>query len=157
MPATTYGLHISKRVFQIYWADAENSDGANRRFSRADLMTFLSQRPAGRIALEACANADWWGRRLRTLGHEVVLLRCEFIHALVDLNGTGAATARAIWTAAQQPGKNTVAAMTEDQQAILGLNRMRSSLVKFRAMQINRKRSIDHAPQRLGWQAAPTA
>jgi transposase len=58
MPATTYGLHISQQVFQIDLVDASNGKAANRRFSRADLITFLSQRPAGRIALESCRGVS---------------------------------------------------------------------------------------------------
>jgi transposase len=42
----------------------------------------------------------------------------------------------------QQPGTRTVAAKTEDQQAMLSLHRMRSLLVKFRTMQINQLRGF---------------
>ena len=37
-------------------------------------------------------------------------------------------------------GMRTVAAKTEDQQAMLGLHRMRSLLIKFRTMQVNQLR-----------------
>ncbi|MGA7180718.1 MAG: IS110 family transposase, partial [Thiobacillaceae bacterium] len=57
-------------------------------------------------------------------------------------NKTDAADARAIWTAVQQPGMRSVAAKTEDQQAMLGLHRMRALLVKFRTMQINQLRGL---------------
>jgi transposase len=66
------------------------------------------------------------------MGHEVVLLHARFIRPFVQTNKTDAADARAIWTAVQQPGMRTVAAKTEDQQAMLSLHRMRSMLVKFR-------------------------
>lgn len=53
-----------------------------------------------------------------------------------------AADARAIWTAVQQPGMRTVAAKTEEQQAMLSLHRIRSLLVKFRTMQVNQLRGL---------------
>lgn len=60
----------------------------------------------------------------------------------MQTNKTDAAEARAIWTAVQQPGMRTVAAKTEDQQAMLSLHRIRSLLVKFRTMQVNQLRGL---------------
>ncbi|MEX3672393.1 IS110 family transposase [Paraburkholderia phenoliruptrix] len=142
MNATTYGLDIAKRVFQMYWVDPNTGEVANRKFGRDDLITFLAQRPAGRVALEACGSAHWWARKIQSLGHEVVLLHAQFIRPFVQTNKTDAADARAIWTAVQQPGMRTVAAKTEDQQAMLSLHRMRSLLVKFRTMQVNQLRGL---------------
>jgi transposase len=126
----------------MYWVDAQTGEIANRKFGRDDLIAFLAQRPAGRVALEACGSAHWWARKIRALGHEVVLLHAQFIRPFVQTNKTDAADARAIWTAVQQPGMRTVAAKTEDQQVMLSLHRMRSLLVKFRTMQINQLRGL---------------
>jgi transposase len=129
-------------VFQLYWVDAQTGEIANRRFGRDDLIAFLAQRPAGRVALEACGSAHWWARKIQALGHEVVLLHAQFIRPFVQTNKTDAADAKAIWTAVQQPGMRTVAAKTEDQQAMLSLHRMRSQLIKFRTMQVNQLRGF---------------
>jgi transposase len=142
MNATTYGLDVAKRVFQMYWVDAQTGEIVNRRFGRDELIGFLAQRPAGRVALEACGSAHWWARKIKTLGHEVVLLHAKFIRPFVQTNKTDAADARAIWTAVQQPEMRTVAVKTEDQQAMLSLHRMRALLVKFRTMQVNQLRGL---------------
>jgi transposase len=142
MNVTTYGLDVAKRVFQLYWVDADSGEIVNRRFGREELIGFLAQRPAGRVALETCGSAHWWARKIGALGHEAVLLHAKFIRPFVQTNKTDAADARAIWTAAQQPGMRTVAAKTDDQQAMLGVHRMRSLLVKFRTMQINQLRGL---------------
>uniref|UniRef100_UPI00358F3E8B IS110 family transposase n=1 Tax=Burkholderia multivorans TaxID=87883 RepID=UPI00358F3E8B len=126
----------------MYWVDVQTGEIANRRFRRDELIAFLAQRPAGRVALEACGSAHWWARKIKALGHEVVLLHAKFIRPFVQTNKTDAADARAIWTAVQQPGMRTVAAKTEDQQAMLGLHRMRSLLIKFRTMQVNQLRGL---------------
>jgi len=142
MNATTYGLDVAKRVFQMYWVDAQTGEIANRRFGRDELIGFLVQRPAGRVALEACGSGHWWARKIKALGHEVVLLHAKFIRPFVQTNKTDAADARAIWTAVQQPEMRTVAAKTADQQAMLSLHRMRALLVKLRTMQVNQLRGL---------------
>ena len=142
MQATTYGLDVAKRVFQMYWVDGDTGEIVNRRFARDDLIQYLSRRPPGRVALEACGSAHWWARKIKALGHEVVLLHAKFIRPFVQTNKTDAADARAIWTAVQQPGMRTVAAKTEGQQTMLSLHRIRSLLVKFRTMQVNQLRGL---------------
>lgn len=87
----------------MYWVDAQTGEIANRRFGRDELIGFLAQRPAGRVALEACGSGHWWARRIKALGNEVVLLHAQFIRPFVQTNKTDAADARAIWTAVQQP------------------------------------------------------
>ena len=142
MNVTTYGLDVAKRVFQMYWVDTQTGEIVNRQFKRDELIEFLAQRPAGRVALEACGSGHWWARKIKSLGHEVVLLHAKFIRPFVQTNKTDAADARAIWTALQQPGMRTVAAKTEDQQAMLSLHRMRAQLVKIRTMQVNQLRGL---------------
>jgi transposase len=142
MNATTYGLDVSKRVFQIYWVEVQTGEIVNRRFARDALIGFLAQRPAGKVALEACGSGHWWARKIKALGHEVVLLHAKYIRPFVQTNKTDAADARAIWTAVQQPQMRSVAAKTEDQQAMLSLHRMRALLIKFRTMQVNQLRGL---------------
>lgn len=142
MNFTTYGLDIAKRVFQLYWVDHESGEIHNRKFGKQDLLEFLAQRKAGLIALEACGSAHEWRRKLMALGHEVKLIHAKFVRPFVQGNKTDAADAKAIWTAARQPGMRTVAGKTEEQQAMLALHRMRQSLIKFRTMQVNQLRGL---------------
>ncbi len=142
MNATTYGLDIAKRVFQLHWVEQETGEIINRQFSKDRLIQFLANRPAGKVALEACGSSHWWARKLMNLGHEVVLLHAKFVRPFVQNNKTDVADAQAIWTAVQQPGMRIVAVKTEEQQAMLGLHRMRQQLVKFRTMQVNQTRGL---------------
>jgi transposase len=142
MNATTYGLDVAKHVFQMYWVEPQTGEIVNRRFGRDELIRFLARRPAGRVVLEACGSAHWWARKIKALGHQVILLHAQFIRPFVQTNKTDAADARAIWTAVHQPGMRTVAAKTEDQQAMLGVHRIRAVLVKFRTMQVNQLRGL---------------
>lgn len=142
MDVTTYGLDIAKRVFQLYWVDVGSGEIHNRKLGKQELLEFFAQKEAGLIALEACGSAHWWRRKLMALGHEVKLIHAKFVRPFVQGNKTDAADARAIWTAARQPGMRTVAGKTEDQQAMLALHRMRMALVKFRTMQVNQLRGL---------------
>ena len=142
MNATTYGLDIAKSVFQLYWVDPESGEIFNRRFSRDQLIRFLSNREPGRVALEACSGAHWWARKIASLGHQAILLHAKYVRPFVQTNKTDAADARAIWTAAQQPGMRTVAIKSEAQQAILSLHRIRSALVDTRTRQVNQIRGL---------------
>lgn len=142
MNATTYGLDVAKGVFQMYWVDDETGEIVNRRFGRHELIEFLAQRRAGRVALEACGSGHWWARKIKALGHEAVLLHASFVRPFVQTNKTDAADAKAIWTAVNQPQMRTVAVKTQEQQSMLSLHRMRALLVKFRTMQVNQLRGL---------------
>ncbi|WP_297745187.1 IS110 family transposase [Nitrosomonas sp.] len=142
MNATTYGLDIAKRVFQLYWVEHESGEIHMVKFGKQELLEFFAQREAGLIAMEACGSAHWWRRKLMALGHEVRLIHAKFVRPFVQGNKTDAADAKAIWTAVRQPGMRTVAGKTEDQQAMLALHRMRLSLIKFRTMQVNQLRGL---------------
>lgn len=139
MNTTSYGLDIAKTVFQLYWVE---SDGkcVNRRFNRQKLIEFLAKQQPGRVALEACGSAHWWARQLRSLGHEPVLLHANYVRPFVQTNKTDAADAKAIWTAAQQPGMPFVAPKNESQQSVLSLHAMRNLRVKMRTMLVNQLR-----------------
>ncbi len=126
----------------MHWVEPDTGEICNRRFGREQLIEFLSRCAPAQVAIEACGSAHFWARKLKALGHEVVLLHAKFIRPFVQNNKTDAADARAIWTAVQQPGMRTVAVKTEDQQAVLGLYRMRSQLLKFRTAQINQPRGL---------------
>lgn len=69
MNFTTYGLDISKRVFQLYWVTHESGEIHNRKFGKKELLEFLAQREAGLVAIEACCSAHWWWHKLMALGH----------------------------------------------------------------------------------------
>ena len=142
MNAMTYGLDISKRVFQLYWEEEQTGQIFNRRFDRIGLIEFLTTRSKGHVALEACGSGHWWARKIESLGHSTTLLHPKFIRPFVQTNKTDASDAKAIWTAVKQPGMRTVAIKSEDQQAVLGLHRIRSQLVKVRTMQVNQLRGL---------------
>ena len=139
---TVVGVDTAKRVFQLYWVDMETGEVRQLRLGRAKFLEHFANRAPCVVAMEACGGAQHWARRLQALGHEVRLLPAQKVRPFVGGNKSDAADARAIWTAAQQPGIRTVAIKSEEQQAILALHRMRQQLVKFRTAQINGLRGL---------------
>jgi len=81
MHATTYGLDVAKRVFQVYWVDGDTGEIVNRRFGRDDLIQYAN-RPvslrvyADRLAVAAegqivCEHVRIIARRHDTAGRTV--------------------------------------------------------------------------------------
>ena len=139
---TVVGVDTAKRVFQLYWVEMETGEVKELKLGRAKFLEHFANRAPCVVAMEACGGAQHWARRLQALGHEVRLLPAQKVRPFVGGNKSDAADARAIWTAAQQPGIRTVAIKSEEQQAILALHRMRQQLVKFRTAQINGLRGL---------------
>ena len=139
---TVVGVDTAKRVFQLHWVDMETGEIVDMKLTRARFLEHFANRAPCLVAMEACGGTQHWARRLQELGHEVRLLPAKMVRPFVGGNKNDTHDARAIWTAAQQPGIKTVSIKSEEQQAILALHRMRQQLVKFRTAQINGLRGL---------------
>jgi len=139
---TVVGVDTAKRVFQLHWVDMETGEIVDLKLTRAKFLEHFANRAPCLVAMEACGGTQHWARRLRELGHEPRLLPAKAVRPFVAGNKNDAHDARAIWTAAQQPGIKTVAVKSEEQQAVLALHRMRRQLVKFRTARINCLRGL---------------
>ena len=94
MDATTYGLDVAKRVFQMYWVEVETGEILNRRFGREELIRFLAQRPPGRRGGLGNQDTAIGGhsattRRARRPGKQKDHEQTTTPKPLVDLQGQG--------------------------------------------------------------------
>jgi transposase len=142
MQVTTYGVDLAKQVFQVHWVEPDSGEVKRKMLRRGEFQGFFARRPAGLVAMEACGSAHHWGRSLKELGHQVRLISTQFVRPFVKSNKTDAADAQAIWEAAQRPEMRFVALKSEQQQAVMGLHRIRAQLVKQRTMQANQVRGL---------------
>jgi transposase len=142
MTPTFVGVDIAKTVFQLHWVDGETGEVVSVQLKRAKFLAHFAVRAACVIGIEACGGSQHWARELAKFGHDVKLLPGKAVKPFAGGNKSDAADARAIWLAVQQPGVKTVAVKSEDQQAVLGLHRMRTQLVKFRTARINCLRGL---------------
>lgn len=138
---TVVGVDTAKQVFQLHWMEP---DGRliDLRLSRQRFSEHFANRAPCRIGMEACGGSQDWARRFRRMGHEVVLLPAQSVRAFVTGNKSDVQDARAIWTAVQHPRAKAVAIRDEEQQAILGLHRLRQQQVKFRTASVNCLRGL---------------
>ena len=126
----------------MHWVEADSGEVKRKMLTRGQMQAFFARRAAGVVAMEACGSAHHWGRGLQALGHQVRLISAQFVRPFVKSNKTDAADAQAIWEAAQRPEMRFVALKSEQQQALMGLHRMRAQLVKQRTMQANQVRGL---------------
>jgi len=142
MKHTVVGVDIAKRVFQLHWVDMETGEIVSLQLKREKFLEHFANRAQCLVGMEACGGSQHWARKLQGMGHQVKLLSGKAVKPFVGGNKSDAHDARAIWTAAQQPGLKAVAVKSEEQQAVLALHRIRQQLVKFRTAQINGLRGL---------------
>ncbi|SCZ70514.1 Transposase [Photorhabdus luminescens] len=106
MKFTPVGVDIAKHLMQIHFVDEYTGELIDKQLKRNDFLTFFSNREPCLIGMEACGGAHYWARELRKLGHEVRLLKAQFVRAFRMGNKNDVQDARAIWLAVQQPGKS---------------------------------------------------
>jgi transposase len=139
---TLLAIDLAKRVFQLHGVDARGVCVMRRQVSRAQLLRLLSQLPPCTVAMEACAGAHQWGRRIEGLGHQARLIAPQFVKPFVKGNKTDRNDAEAISEAAQRPRMRFVALKTLEQQQVLALHRVRSAMVKTRTALANQLRGL---------------
>ncbi len=71
---TTVGIDLAKQTFYVVALDARGKRQWRKKLTRSSLLRFFARQPACRVAMESCAGAHHWARRLEPQGHETVLL-----------------------------------------------------------------------------------
>ena len=131
------GLDTSKHVFQIHGVDENETPALRRQLRRSEVAKFFAKLPPTRIGLEACGASHHWARRLRGLGHEVLLMPPQYIKPYVKLGKNDAIDAEAICEAMSRPTMRFVTVKSAENQAALMMLGVRDLLVKQRTMLIN--------------------
>jgi transposase len=103
---------------------------------------FFAHQPPCLVAMEACAGAHYWGRKLQSLGHQVRLIAPQYVKPYVKSQKNDAADAAAICEAATRGHMRFVALKSVDQQSVLALHTVRSGLVKHRTALSNQIRAL---------------
>ena len=134
---TIIGIDLAKRIFQLHGACADGSVAFKRRVSRSQLLPLLAKKPRAIVAMEACATAYDWGRKIAELGHDVRLIPPAYVRPFLKRQKNDAADAEAIVEAASRPTMRFVAVKTQEQQARAMLFRTRDLLVRQRTQLIN--------------------
>ena len=139
---TTIAVDLAKRVFSVYWVDAQSGEISAKTMTRIKFEEFMRTRAPARVVLEAGGSAHHWGRWLQAQGHDVRLIAAQHVRPFVRTNKTDGADARAIWEAARRPEVKWVTVKSEASQAVLALHRMREQLKDMRRMQSNQLKAL---------------
>jgi transposase len=142
MKDTTIAVDLAKNVFEIAVSDRPGRVVERKRVSRKRFVTYFAQRQPARVLLEACGSAHHWGRELRAMGHEVVLLPPQYVRAYVPRNKTDRSDAKALLEAYRNEDLKPVPIKSVDQQCVALLHRMRSAWMATRVARLNAVRGM---------------
>lgn len=129
MKFTRCGLDIAKQVFQVHGVNEHGVVRVRRTLQRARVLEFFAQLPACLIGIEACDSAHCWARELTKLGHTVKLMATQYVAAYRKRAKNDANDAGTICEAVGRPNMRFVAIKSEEQLAVLMVQRARTAQV----------------------------
>jgi len=135
-------IDLAKRCYQVGAIDEHGKVIYNRRYSPGKFALAMQQLEPTIIAMEACAAAHYWGRRLTALGHQVRLIPPQHAIAFRRVHKSDAHDTLGIAEAAQRPNIHFVPVKSVAQQDLQLLGRMRERLVAQRTALINQARGF---------------
>ena len=143
---TRVGVDLAKAVIQVNAVDAAGRLVVNRQLSREKFLAWCAQLPAGcMVAMEACAGAHHWARKLIAFGLNAKIIAAHLV-VPYRLQGKGgkndANDAAAVCEAASRPNMRFVPEKTTAQQGLLCVHRLREGLKQERTACVNRIRGI---------------
>ena len=133
---TTVGLDLAKQVMAVHAAGSDGRMVLRKVLRRDQLLAWSAALAPCVIAMEACGGAHHWARELVRQGHTVRIIAAEFVQAFRKSGKNDANDAEAIATAARQPNMRFVAMKSIEQQAALGVHRLRQGLVEERTARL---------------------
>jgi len=92
--------------------------------------------------MEACSGAHYWAREFTKLGHDVHIMASKFVIPYRQNEKNDANDAEAICEAVTRPKTRFVSIKSEEQQAVLCLNRIRQGTIKYRTVCMNYLRGL---------------
>lgn len=142
MEPTTIAVDLAKSVFEVAVSHRPGQVSCRHRLSRSAFARFLREQEPASIVMEACGTAHHWARMARARGHEVRLLPPRDVHRYRRGNKTDRSDAKAILEADRNEDLHPVAIKSVDQQALVGLHRLRAAWVATRTARINTLRGL---------------
>ena len=142
MDGTTVAVDLAKTVFEVAVADERGRIIERKRLGRAQFARFLAAQSPARVVMEACGMAHYWGRLAQDHGHEVTLLPPVYVRPFVRRNKTDRADAEALVDAARAERIPAVPVKRVEQQALVGVHRVREQWVTTRTARINALRGL---------------
>src|SRR3989441_9153935 len=142
MKSTTIAVDVAKEVLEVAVSVRPGQVSEQKRLSRAAFTKFCTDQPPATVLLEACGSSHYWGRRLQSLGHHVVLLPPHATRPYVFRNKTDRTDTRGLLEAFRNEDIHPVPVKSVPQQALTALHRLRSTWLATRTARINTVRGL---------------
>jgi transposase len=134
------GIDLAKRCYQVCAVNEHGKVQYNRQYTAKKFAEAIQQLEPTIVALEACAAAHYWGRKLEALGHTVRLVPPQHAKAFRRVHKSDEHDALSIAEAAQRPNIHFVPVKTIAQQDLQMLGGLREQCVAQRTALINQAR-----------------
>lgn len=142
MKITTAGLDIAKNKFHFYGVNQVGKKVKKRVLTRSEVLPFFSTLEPTLVVIESCGSANYWGRKLIELGHEVKLIAPQYVVPYRRKNKNDFNDAEAIAEAAQRSNMTFVPIKSIEQQDVQMLLRIRDRHVQNRVQLSNQIRGL---------------
>lgn len=142
MKNKTIAVDLAKNVFQIGVSDRPGHIEKTIRLSREKFLPFFVNQKQATVVMEACGSAHHWGRQIRKLGHDVVLISPQYVRPYVVRDKTDRTDVKGILEAYRNSDLHPVPIKTIAQQQLTSLHRIRSTWMTTRTARINTVRGL---------------
>jgi transposase len=139
---TLVGVDLAKAVSQLAISSRPGRFDDHPRLTREQFLPFFAQLPPALVIMEACGTAHFWARKLRELGHAVVLLPPAQVRPFVRRNKTDRSDAKALVEAYRNGEIRPVPIKTPEQQVLTSLHRLREGWMAQRTARLNALRGL---------------
>ena len=135
-------MDLAKNVFQIGVSDRPGHVEKTYRLSRAKFLGFFANQAAGDRGDGSLRIRPFWGRKIRELGHTVVLISPQYVTPYVSRNKTDRTDVKGLLEAYRDSDIHPVPVKTLAQQQLTSLHRIRSAWMRTRTARINTVRGL---------------
>jgi transposase len=139
---STLGIELAKNTFSVHGVSNTGEVVLRRTVPRAKLVELVAQLSPCLIGMEACSGAHEWARQFGRFGHSVKLMAPKFVAPYRKSGKNDGNDAEAICEAVTRPNMRFVPVKSVEQQADLGLHRVRQGFVEERTGTLNRIRGL---------------
>lgn len=139
---TIIAIDLAKNSFQVCKFGRNNRVEYNKAINRKALIELIGKHEPTIIAIEACGGAHYWARLAERNGHQVKMIQPRAVKGLQLKQKTDKNDAYAIGIAAQLPHINSCSVMSEEEQGLQSLERVRTLQLEQRTALVNQIRGL---------------
>jgi len=136
------GIDTAKSTFSVCGVDLARRTVLERTLNRGRLVELFAKLAPCTVGLEASSGAHQLARELTALGHTVRIIAAKFVAPHRTSGKNDRNDARAIVDALLHPRTRFVPVKSEEQQALLSIQRARQGFIEERTALANRIRGV---------------